>query len=131
MSFRHGDRVRVGGFQGPAGVLYRCEKRDRSGHYFKVNLASGQWVWPDRLVVDSRGIYTERCRECDGEFHTDRLGEPLCPNCDRRGRPNQDTEHTRKIGATLRGSRGYGVASRRPERSTVASHDVPDDDIPF
>lgn len=118
MILHHGDHVRIGTFDGPAGIVLQCRKRDGSGSYFKVKLVTTEeWVWPDRVVVDSIGTYETTCQECDGRFRSDSLAEVLCPNCDRR-----DSYHdAESFGAHRRALRG-NVRTKR---------EVSDDDSPF
>lgn len=80
--FRHGLRVRMG-VSGPKGMLLKCEKRDRSGHYWKVRLQSGEWVWPEGLILDGLGDRVAVCEECALPFMTDKVGDGLlCTRCD-------------------------------------------------
>ncbi len=77
--FRHGLRVRIGA-NGPKGKLLQCEKRDNSGKYWRVRLDSGEWVWPDNIVIDGPGDHVERCLECRLEF-IGNVGDLLCTPC--------------------------------------------------
>ena len=78
-AFRHGMRVRVNGHKGK---LLRCERRDQSGHYWKVRLDNGAWVWPDGIVVDGRGDHLAgHCLDCRLPFIGD-AGDLLCRPCD-------------------------------------------------
>ena len=78
-AFRHYLRVRLG-VTGPKGRLLRCEKRD-GGSYWKVKLDSGEWVWPDGLIVDGPGDRVGTCGDCGLSFmSTGALA--LCPICD-------------------------------------------------
>ena len=79
--YRNGLRVRVGGPHGPRGVLRRCTARD--GHEFwRVLLAGGAWVWPDRIVVDGPGPHVLTCGECAIAYLSADPTALLCPTCD-------------------------------------------------
>jgi hypothetical protein len=81
--FRHGLRVRVGGATGAKGMLLRCERRDGTGHYWKVRLQSGAWVWPDGLILDGVGDQVAVCEQCGLRFMTTKVGDGLlCARCD-------------------------------------------------
>ena len=77
--FRHGLRVRMGA-TGQKGQLLRCEKRDGTGHYWKVKLSNGQWVWPDGIVIDGTGQHMSHCHECRLPFMGS-LTDLLCQPC--------------------------------------------------
>ena len=96
----HGDRVSIG-VGGAAGTVIR-RPRTGGGHYFKVRLDSGEWVWPDRAVALSSGAHERRCAECEIAFRTDDHAEVHCPNCARRltgqdpgSRPSRWDQHVR------------------------------------
>jgi hypothetical protein len=127
VTFHHGDRVRLGGFEGKRGVVLRCQKRTGPGHYFKVKLDNGSWVWPDGAVVDSIGTYELTCSECAGLFRSNAITEVFCPNCERRMAPAYISGETRNLRASLRGTR----AATPRERSTVDPRDLPEDESPF
>jgi hypothetical protein len=73
--YKHLMRVRLGQ-HGPAGRLLHCEKKDKSGWYWKVKLDSGEWVWPADLHVDGTGPLVSHCRDCGLPFIHERAGEP-------------------------------------------------------
>ena len=81
-AFRHGMRVRV---QGAKGVLLECTPSRTSGRpYWKVRLQTGQWVWPDDLVVDGPGDErVEACASCGLPYYRRAgSGELICARCD-------------------------------------------------
>jgi hypothetical protein len=77
--FRHRLRVRLGA-NGPLGRLLKCEKKDKSGWYWKVKLDSGEWVWPADLHVDGQGALVQHCRECRLPFLGDGIKD-FCYRC--------------------------------------------------
>lgn len=82
-AFQHYMRVRIGGAGGPLGRLMRCEKKDGSGHYWKVRLDTGEWVWPDAMVLDGPGHYVGHCAECELPMLMEQPnGVGLCRYCD-------------------------------------------------
>lgn len=89
-SFRHLLRVRLG-VNGPRGRLFHCEKRDRSGYYWKVKLETGEWVWPHGLVIDGVGDRIVTCAECESPFIT--TDEILCRNCDEQMFGTEQRQH--------------------------------------
>lgn len=91
--FRHRLRVRIGGIDGPKGRLYHCD--GRQGKFWKVRLDTGEWVWPDRLVVDGPGDhYNHACLDCRLPFKGD-VGDLLCQACQEtvRGEEPVDSGH--------------------------------------
>lgn len=78
--YAHLLRVRIGA-NGPTGRLMRCEKKDRTGHYWKVKLDTGEWVWPADLHVDGNGPLVSTCRECRLPFLGNGI-EGFCYRCD-------------------------------------------------
>lgn len=81
-AFKHYLRVRIGGAGGPLGRLMRCEKKDGSGHYWKVKLDTGEWVWPDAMVLDGPGQHVGTCVECELPLLVGRPGDAgLCRSC--------------------------------------------------
>jgi len=85
--YRHGLRVRMGGPNGPRGVLLECESRKSGRMYWRVRLQdSGDWVWPDALggiVVDGTGTAVTICQSCGLRFvHHVNDGELICGRCD-------------------------------------------------
>jgi hypothetical protein len=81
-AFRHGLRVRMG-VTGPTGMLLQCEKKDGRGTYWKVRLQSGDWVWPEGLIVDGPGDQVAVCAQCTLPFMTTTRGDGLvCARCD-------------------------------------------------
>lgn len=102
-AFRHYMRVRMG-VSGPTGRLLRCTKRDGGGTYWKVRLDSGEWVWPDRLVLDGPGDRVATCADCGLPFMTN-SAEVLCPYCDeaafgskaRAAEPTEDATARRNV----------------------------------
>jgi hypothetical protein len=101
--FRHGLRVRIGA-GGPKGQLLRCEKRHGSGHYWKVRLDTGPWVWPDDLILDGPGDHVERCMDCRLPFMGN-VGELLCAPCqeDQFGTPSDRSTAARDDSFRRRG----------------------------
>lgn len=84
IDFTHGMRVRVGGFQGRRGRILRCKRKPpQTGHYWKVKLDTGEWVWPTDVVSDTDGRLELRCQECGIRFRCHE-SEPFCPACDNR-----------------------------------------------
>jgi hypothetical protein len=79
--FMHGLRVRMGSLTGPKGKLLHCTRRNGDGQYWKVRLESGDWVWPDRLLVDGPGDTETICAECNLPCIV-RRGDRLCARCD-------------------------------------------------
>jgi hypothetical protein len=80
--FHHGLRVRMGA-RGPKGMLLRCERRDGTGFYWKVRLNTGEWVWPEGLILEGPGTRVGVCEQCALPFMTDQTGDGLlCPRCD-------------------------------------------------
>jgi hypothetical protein len=80
--FRHGLRVRMGA-TGPKGMLLKCLKKDGSGHYWKVRLQSGEWVWPEGFILDGVGDQVAVCEQCALPFMTTKVGGGLlCDRCD-------------------------------------------------
>jgi len=80
--FRHNLRVRIGAANGPTGRLLRCHKRDSGDAYWRVRLTSGEWVWPDRIIVDGIGdVLIDACTECQLPF-IGQKGDLLCLPCD-------------------------------------------------
>ncbi len=78
--FRHGMRVRIARLDGPKGVLLRCERRDGGGFYWKVRLQSGEWIFPDNLIVDGRGDRVGVCGDCGLRFVNTGV-ELICDRC--------------------------------------------------
>jgi len=77
-SYRHGLRVRIGGIDGPRGILLQCG----GGAYWRVKLDRGEWIHPDRLVVDGVGdVLGGSCAQCDLPYKTT-PGNPICDACD-------------------------------------------------
>jgi hypothetical protein len=60
--------------------LLHCEKKDKSGWYWKVKLDSGEWVWPADLHVDGQGALVQHCRECRLPFLGDGVKD-FCYRC--------------------------------------------------
>jgi hypothetical protein len=79
--FAHGLRVRLGTPTGPRGVLYQCESKRTGGTYWKVRLESGEWVWPDHVLVDGPGDTIATCQSCRLDFITTIGGELICRRC--------------------------------------------------
>jgi hypothetical protein len=81
---RAGDRVRLGGFDGPPAVI--LEFRSQTGRpYFKARRLDTQaLVWPDGAVADSEGTLERTCAECEIRFRTDHATESICVNCTRQ-----------------------------------------------
>lgn len=85
--YRHGLRVRMGGPNGPHGVLLECESRRTHKKFWRVRLqGSGEWVWPEHLggiVVDGPGDAVAICASCGLRFiHRKTDGEVICARCD-------------------------------------------------
>lgn len=75
--FGHRDRVLVGANRAP-GRLMRCEsKKPGGGEYWKVLLDSGEWVWPDRIVLAGEGDRVGICEMGEGRFMTNERGDGL------------------------------------------------------
>jgi len=80
--FRHGLRVRMG-ITGAKGILLHCERKDGTGRYWKVRLQTGEWVWPEGLILDGPGDQVAVCEQCALPFMTLKLGDGLlCARCD-------------------------------------------------
>jgi hypothetical protein len=104
-AFRHGLRVRIGK-DGPKGKLLHCEKRDGTGKYWKVRLNSGEWRWPDGIVIDGPGDhFAGHCLDCRLPFIGD-SGDLLCRACQgemfgetaERSQGAEDTYFARRAG---------------------------------
>jgi hypothetical protein len=66
-------------------VLLHCESRNGGGHYWRIRLTSGEWVWPDdTLAIDGPGgvLAAEPCQSCELPFITV-AGSPelICDRC--------------------------------------------------
>jgi hypothetical protein len=81
--FSHRSRVLVGANRAP-GRLMRCEsKQPGKGEYWKVLLDSGEWIWPDNIVLATPGERVGVCEMGEGRFMTDQQGDGLlCPKHD-------------------------------------------------
>ena len=81
--FLHRDRVLVGANRRP-GRLMRCEsKKAGGGEYWKVLLETGEWLWPDNLLLATKGARVAVCEIGGGRFLTDEEGDGLlCPRHD-------------------------------------------------
>lgn len=78
--FIHRSKVLVGANRHP-GRLMRCESKQPGGReYWKVLLDSGEWVWPDGLILATPGANVATCEAGAGRFMTDEHGDGLlCP----------------------------------------------------
>jgi hypothetical protein len=82
-----GDVVRVNGFDGKRAIVLKFNRQTDGAPYFKAKIENtSELVWPDHVVADSEGAYVRECTDCEITFRTDRLTDPLCPNCERRSR---------------------------------------------
>lgn len=101
--FRHLMRVRLG-VNGAPGRLLHCEKKDKSGWYWKVKLDTGEWVWPEGLVIDGPGDLLATCQDCRLPFLC-KVDAPLCPYCDEHAHGTQQRadEHQEYAGVRPRG----------------------------
>ena len=99
-----GDRVRVNGWTGKRAMILIFKRKFDGAPYFKAKIEnSGELVWPDHVVADSEGAYERTCADCEIRFRTDRVLDPLCPNCERRAE-RQDPGSRQRTGArTWRG----------------------------
>jgi hypothetical protein len=79
--YRRNMRVRIGQ-HGPTGYLRECPYKAKPGTYWKIKLDSGEWAWPDAMVLDGPGELLSNCRDCGLPFIHERAGEPLCRYCD-------------------------------------------------
>lgn len=79
---RDGDRVQERS-TGIKGFVRRCtRKAPRPGHYYKVCLVTGEWVWPDRVIAESEGPYVTTCVDCGIAMKTQAPnGQGMCVNC--------------------------------------------------
>lgn len=78
--YRHLMRVRLGQ-HGAKGRLFHCEKKDKSGWYWRVKLDDGTWTWPADLHIDGPGELVARCQDCGLPFLC-QVDAPLCPHCE-------------------------------------------------
>lgn len=102
-AFRHYVRVRMG-VNGPKGRLMHCARRDGEGKFWKVRLDSGEWVWPDRLILDGPGTHVCVCSACELSFMSEQVNDVLCPICE--GEPLAvPSDDIRKPRAYLHGAR--------------------------
>jgi hypothetical protein len=80
--FTHYARVLVGANRAP-GRLMRCQSKRTGGEYWKVRLDSGEWLWPDNIILATPGERVATCELGGGRFLTDETGEGLlCPKHD-------------------------------------------------
>jgi hypothetical protein len=108
--YRHMMRVRLGQ-HGATGSLRHCEKKDKSGWYWRVKLDGGQFTWPADIHIDGKGDLVSRCRDCGLPFITATVGEPLCCYCD-------ESAHGTKQRAQ-EPSDYHGLAPRGPARRSI------------
>jgi hypothetical protein len=103
-AFRHLMRVRLG-VKGPKGQLLRCSKREGGGTYWKVKLDSGEWVWPDGIIIDGPGDRVGTCAECGLPFMSPSPVPPICGVCDEKlfGTQQRASEPAEYQGARARG----------------------------
>ena len=95
-----GDRVRLGGFDGPRAIILEFKRKADGRPYFKAKREnSGELVWPDHAVADSQGAYVRTCTDCEIDFRTDTVMTVLCPNCDRRQAQRGGADTRRTTGA--------------------------------
>src|SRR5690242_104845 len=108
-AFRPNMRVRLGP-NGPAGYLRHCEKKDRSGWYWKVKLLTGEWAWPADIHIDGPGDRVSTCRDCGLPFLSVNHGEPLCRYCSEEA---FGTQQRAQEPAEYAGLRPHGPSRRR------------------
>jgi hypothetical protein len=143
IDLEHGQRVQIG-FGGPSGTVKRCKRKPpKTGHYYKVLLDDGSWVWPDRVVAASSGAHECRCAECRMRFRSDDPHEVLCPNCDTYGSerlaeealPGANIRHPIKESAValarMRAARGAATPTTRDQNLFDAVPPPTEDDGPF
>ena len=75
----------VGANRAP-GRLMRCEsKNPGGGEYWKVLMDSGEWLWPDGIILDTSagpGAGVAVCEVCGARFTTQQRGDGLlCRRC--------------------------------------------------
>ena len=89
-----GDRVRLGGFDGPRAVIVMFKRHGDGKPYYKARvLSTGALEWPNHIVADSEGAYVRTCTDCEIRFLSDAVAEVLCPNC---ARPRGDGPDSRR-----------------------------------
>lgn len=77
--FGHRAKVLVGANRRP-GRIMRCESKKTGGEYWKVLLDSGEWVWPENVILATPGATVATCEMGGGRFMTDEQGDGLlCP----------------------------------------------------
>lgn len=105
--FVHRSKVLVGANRAP-GRLMRCEsKKPPHGEYWKVLLDSGEWLWPDNLILATPGANVAVCEMGGGRFLTDEHGDGLlCP------------KHDGEVFGTLADHALDAAAPRRPAGNT-------------
>jgi len=107
--FRHNLPVRIGSPTGPKGRLLQCN--GRTGQYWKVKLDSGDWVWPDDIIVDDGGDRIEICLDCRLRF-LGKPGELICRRCQETTFGTADERRTAVDDARYR-PRSRGTYRRR------------------
>jgi hypothetical protein len=143
IDLEHGQRVQIG-FGGPSGTVKRCKRKPpNTGHYYKVLLDDGSWVWPDRLVAESAGPHECRCVECGLRFRSQQMNDVLCPHCDKYDSRRAADEalpgaHIRQpikesavALARARAARGRDLFDEPPPPTDDDVPPPPDDDFPF
>lgn len=89
-----GDRVRLGGFEGPRAVIVMFKRHADGVPFFKARVVgTGALEWPNRVVADSSGAFEHACTDCEIRFRSDAASDPLCPNC---ARPRGDGPDSRR-----------------------------------
>lgn len=112
----HGDRVRLGGFTGPAGTVLQCRNRGTREHYWRVKLDDGRWMPLQRVVAVSDGTFDRECVDCELRFLAHAAFDPLCPNCESRQRV-RDQQRAQDASP----SHAFGSSRPRVHRSSLDS----------
>jgi hypothetical protein len=108
--YRHGMRVRLGS-HGPTGKLLHCEKKDKSGWYWKVKLDSGEWVWPADLHIDGKGDSSRAARTAGCRFSPPPSASRSAPTATR---PAHGTKQRAQEPSDY-----HGLAPRGPARRSI------------
>jgi hypothetical protein len=114
IDFTRGQRVRVGGFDGPKGTMRWCK-----GRYWAVQLTDGTWAYPwkcGEIVADADGPHVCRCDDCGIRFRSRDPHAIACPACAPANRPNFDADRPIRDHARYHGE----VQRRRKQTPTTA-----------